>query len=96
MSDQNARMGDDYYRYPVGGVEHYAAYKKAFEAARGDGFTVPDDPWESYEIDNAYELAALREPEEDDLSSYPGSGMVAGPGIPSADHGDAEPDMEPG
>lgn len=51
---------DDYFRYPVGSPEHYAAYEKHFTALGGIGFAVPGDPEASYEVDNACELAYER------------------------------------
>jgi hypothetical protein len=61
-------MDDDYYRYPVGSPEHYAAYEKWFIATGGVGAAIPgDDPQASYEIDNAYELAAERYDESEDM-----------------------------
>ena len=56
-------MDDDYYRYPVGSRQHYAAYEKYFIATDGIGAAVPGDPEASYEVDNAYELAYERENE---------------------------------
>jgi hypothetical protein len=53
-------MDDDYYRYPAGSPEHYAAYEKNFIATGGIGAVVPGDPQASYEVENAYELAAAR------------------------------------
>jgi hypothetical protein len=53
-------MDSRYYEYPTGSAEHRAAYAEAFAELEGIGFAVPDDPGLSYEIDNAYELAAER------------------------------------
>lgn len=53
-------MDDDYYRYPAGSPEHYAAYEKKFIATDGIDAVVPGDPQASYEIENSYELAAER------------------------------------
>lgn len=66
-------MDADYYRYPVGTPEHYAAYEQEFWAYYGLGYPFPDDPRASYEVDNAYELAyddlqyrGREEPREED------------------------------
>lgn len=48
-------MDDDYYRYPVGSPEHYAAYEKYFIAMGGIGFAIPGDPEASYEADKGSE-----------------------------------------
>jgi len=53
-------MDRAYYEAPVGSPEHYAAYEKEFTETGGAGFPVPDSPEDSYEVDNAYELAAER------------------------------------
>ena len=53
-------MDDDYYTYPVGSPEHYAAYEKHFTATGGIHAVFPGDPQASYEVENAYELAAER------------------------------------
>jgi hypothetical protein len=50
-------IDSDYYRYPIGTPEHYAAYAKEFEANYGIGYPVPGSPRASYEADFAYELA---------------------------------------
>lgn len=53
-------MDDDYYRYPAGSPEHYAAYEKEFNAGGIDPADDPEvagDPETMYEIDNAWELA---------------------------------------
>jgi hypothetical protein len=61
-------MDDAYYRYPAGSTEHWEAYLKEFKQCHGIGYVFPDDAWASYEVDNAYELAALdyEDPEPDD------------------------------
>ena len=35
---------DDYFRYPVGSPEHYAAYKRYFHSMDGIGFVFRGDP----------------------------------------------------
>jgi hypothetical protein len=51
----------DYFRYPVGSPEHYAAYAKEFGANHGIGYVYPDNPGASYVVDHAYELAYIAE-----------------------------------
>jgi hypothetical protein len=53
-------MDDDYYKYPAGSPEHYAAYDWHLIATGGLDVAVPGDPQASYEIDCAYELACER------------------------------------
>ncbi len=55
-----SQMDSRYHEYPAWSEEHRAAYAEAFAAAGGTGFPVEDDVGLSYEIDNAYELAAER------------------------------------
>jgi hypothetical protein len=49
-----------YYEQPAGSPAHRAAYEAYLTAHAGIGFPDPDDVDLSYEIDNAYELAADR------------------------------------
>jgi hypothetical protein len=53
-------VDDAYYRSRVGSREHYAAYKKEFNARYGIGYVFPDDVRASYQADHAYELAYER------------------------------------
>ena len=53
-------MDHAYYEAPAGSPEHYAAYEKEFTETGGAGFPVPDSPEDSYEVDNACELACER------------------------------------
>jgi hypothetical protein len=48
---------DDYFRYPVGSPEHYAAYERYFHSKDGIDCVFPGDPESSYEADFAGELA---------------------------------------
>lgn len=61
-------MDSNYYRYQPGHPRHYAAYEKEFHAGGIDPPGNPEidsDPYASYEIDNAYELAYERVIEEE-------------------------------
>jgi hypothetical protein len=56
---KDTAMNDDYYRYPSGSPQHYAAYEQAFNAGETAATGNPDidtDPRASYYIDNAWEL----------------------------------------
>ena len=53
-------MDRAYYQAPAGSPEHYAAYAKEFAETGGAGFPVPASAEDSYEVDNAYELACER------------------------------------
>jgi len=55
-----SRMDGRYYELPAGSAGHRAAYGEAFAGSGGIGFPDPGDAGLSYEIDNAYELAAER------------------------------------
>jgi hypothetical protein len=61
---------DDYFRYPVGSPEHYAAYERYFRSMDGIGFVFPGDPESSYEVDFAVELANERWDDEMCDSGY--------------------------
>ena len=61
----------DYFRYPVGSPEHYAAYAKEFGANHGIGYVYPDNPAASYVVDHAYELAYLAEEHAGDPDAGP-------------------------
>jgi hypothetical protein len=50
-------MDRAYYEAPVGSPEHYAAYGKEFAETGGVCFPVPVSAADSYEVDNAAELA---------------------------------------
>lgn len=76
-------MDRAYYEAPAGSPEHYAAYEKEFTETGGVGFPVPDSPEDSYEVDNAYELAyerwfAENEPQARE-QDQPGSPREAAP-----------------
>jgi hypothetical protein len=80
-------MDPAYYQAPAGSPEHYAAYEKEFTETGGALFPVPDSPEDSYEVDNAYELAyerwfAANEPQE------------AEPQDPAGPHYEAAPEYE--
>jgi hypothetical protein len=53
-------MEADYFRYPIGSPEHFAAYERYFNSLGGIGFAFPDDLEASYEADFACELASER------------------------------------
>ena len=95
-------MDEDYFRYPTGSKEHYAAYEKEFTAYGGIGYPFPKDALGSYEVDYAYELAFDRYaesggPEEGDLEK----GDPVGDADRENGDGDIfrrqdpEPDLEP-
>ena len=77
-------MDRAYYEAPAGSPEHYAAHEKEFTETGGAGFRVPDSPEDSYEVDNAYELAyerwfAENEPQDPEPGDQPGPQGEPGP-----------------
>lgn len=79
-ADAADALPPEYYRSAPGSAEHREAYRQMFADAAGAGFASAD-PDESYEVDNAYELAAERywggeiepgdEPEPTDPAFWP-------------------------
>ncbi len=70
-------MDRAYYEAVPGSPEQYAAYEQEFTETGGAGFPVPDSAEDSYEVDNACELACERwfaenEPQAGEPEDQPG------------------------